>query len=146
QKTPTVISCTEEQRISFVNLMANYEGYEPFLWTDKFLDMNQIKVQKTDAPFIANELQKLKQQIWNEALTVLGIANLSTDQKERMVSDEVDLNMGSVIAQQDIRLNPRKQACDQINRMFGTNIDVDFRNDVVMIDKDEVKSEETEVT
>lgn len=138
QKTPVVVLCSENQRLTFQNLMKEYDGNEVFLWGDKSLDLSQVKALKTDAPFLAKDIQILKQQIWNEALTTLGIANLSTDKKERMVSNEVDLNMGSVIAQQYIRLNTRKKACEEINNMFGTNISVDFRNDVIVTRESEL--------
>ena len=70
-----------------------------------------------------------KNQIWNEAMTYLGISNVSYQKKERLISDEVTRSMGGTIASRQSRLEMRKEACDQINRMFGTNIDVDFRED-----------------
>lgn len=69
-----------------------------------------------------------KTQIWNEALTYLGIENTNTDKKERMVSPEVMGNMGDVEAQRFTRLNSRKQFCKEVNEMFGLDIDVDFRS------------------
>ena len=43
--------------------------------------------------------------------------------------DEVIRNMGGVIASRYSRLNTRKQACEEINKMFGLDIDVVFRED-----------------
>jgi hypothetical protein len=129
QKTPLVIRATENQRLTLKNMYMQYDGNEPFIFGDKNLDMDGIKVLKTDAPYVADKLNILKRQIWNEALTYLGIENSNTEKKERLVSDEVTTNLGGVEAQRYCRLNARRQAAKAINAMFGLNITVDFRQE-----------------
>ena len=46
-----------------------------------------------------------------------------------MISDEVLKNQGGTIASRYSRLNARRQSADQINKMFGLNIEVNFRED-----------------
>lgn len=133
QKTPTMIQCSENQRLVMKNLYKQYEGNEPFIFGDKSLDMNSIKVLKTDAPLVFNELTQLKREIFNEALTYLGISNVNITKKERLLSDEVTRNMGSIEAQKFTRLNARKEACDKINKMFGLDVDVKYREDIKML-------------
>lgn len=130
QKTPIIIQCNETRRLTMKNLYAKYEGNEPFIFADKNFDLNSLKVLKTDAPYVGDKLYTLKTQIWNEALTYLGISNVNTVKRERMISDEVVRSMGGVIANRHSRLEARKQACKQINKMFGTDINVKFRDDV----------------
>ena len=129
QKTPVLITCEESQRLTMINLYKQFEGNEPFIFGNKALDVNGLKVLKTDAPFVCDKLYQLKTQYWNEALTYLGIANINTQKKERMITDEVARNQGGTIASRYSRLNARKQACEQINKMFGLNIDVEYRED-----------------
>ena len=121
-----------------------YEGNEPFIFGTKDLDTTGLSVLKTDAPYVADKLYQLKTQIWNEALTYLGISNLNVQKKERLVSDEVMRNMGGVIASRYSRLNARRQACEQINEMFGLNIEVDYREDYREADNDGVIETDTE--
>lgn len=137
QKTPVLIRATENQRLTLKNLYMQYDGNEPFIFGDKNLDMDGIKALKTDAPYVADKLNILKRQIWNEALTYLGIENSNTEKKERLVSDEVTTNLGGVEAQRFCRLNARRQAAKQINKMFGLNIQVDFRQDKQTTDNEE---------
>lgn len=129
QKTPILILADENQRLTMKNLYHQYEGNEPFIFGDKKLNPNDIKVLKTDAPLIADQLFQMKINIWNDALTYLGISNVNLVKKERMLMDEVQRNMGGTIASRFSRLNARKQACKQINEMFGLNIDVEYRED-----------------
>lgn len=145
QKTPTLILSSEQQRLTMRNLYMQYDGNEPFIFGDKNMDIEGIKSLKTDAPFVADKLENLKHQIWNEALTFCGIENSNQDKKERLVSDEVGSNYGNIEAQRNVMLNVRKQACKKINAMFGTNIDVHFRSNLAtMVNVDNVSRETLE--
>lgn len=145
QKTPLIVRATENQRLTMKNLYMQYDGNEPFIFGDNNLDMDAIKVLPTNAPYVADKLNILKRQIWNEALTYLGIENSNTEKKERLVSDEVNSNLGGVAAQRFCRLNARRQAANKINKMFGLNIEVDFREEVKEMFKEDSGEEEKEV-
>lgn len=134
QKTPVLIQGEETQMLSLKNVYMMFDGNQPVIFGNKNLDINSIKVLKTDAPFVADKLYTLKTQKWNEALTYLGISNVNTQKKERLVGDEVVRSLGGTFASRYSRLNARRQAADQINRMFGTKIEVDFREDYRQID------------
>lgn len=134
QKTPKIVTCTENQRLVMKNLYAQYMGNEPFIFGDKNLDLSGIKTLDTTSPYVADKLYELKTQYWNEALTYLGISNVNTVKKERMISDEVQRNLGGTIASRYSRLLMRQQACEQINKMFGLNISVDYREDIQLLD------------
>lgn len=136
QKTPKIITCTENQRLVMKNLYAQYMGNEPFIFGDKNLDLSGIKTFDTTSPYVADKLYELKTQYWNEALTYLGISNVNTIKKERMITDEVQRNLGGTIASRYSRLFMRQQACEQINKMFGLNISVDYREDMQVLDID----------
>lgn len=139
QKTPILIQCSENQRLTMQNLYKEYEGNVPFIFGDKNLDINGIKCIKTDAPLVAGELISIKTQIWNDALTYLGISNVDMNKKERLITDEVTRNMGSTVASRYSRLEMRKKACAEINKMFGLNIDVEYRNDLQVIETDSIE-------
>lgn len=130
QKTPVALLCDENQRLVMKNLYLQYDGNMPFIFGSKNLDIKQIQAINTGAPFVADKVMETKNQIWNEALTYLGISNTSYQKKERLISDEVIRNMGGTIASRYSRLSERQKACDIINRMFGLNMSVDYREDI----------------
>ena len=144
QKTPVLIQCNESQRMTMKNLYKQYEGNEPFIFASKGLDANGLKVLQTGAPYVADKLYELKTQIWNEALTYLGISNINVVKKERMITDEVTQNQGGTVASRYSRLESRRQACKQINEMFGLDIWVDYREDFQDIEEQENENEEEE--
>lgn len=133
-KTPIIIKCDETQRLTMLNLYKKYDGNEPYIFGDKSINTNAIQVLKTDAPYVADKLYQLKTQIWNEALTYLGISNINVQKKERLITDEVTRNQGGTIASRYSRLNARRDACKQINEMFGLDIWCDYREDYQTID------------
>lgn len=127
QKTPKIIRSTNEERLTIENLFKKYDGNIPFIFGSKNLaDMQDITVLDTTVPFVADKIQVLKRQIFNEALTYFGIENANSEKKERLVSDEVASNFGGVDIARRTRLNARKLACRKINERFGLNIDVEF--------------------
>ena len=142
-KTPVLIACEEKQRLTMKNIYMKYEGNEPFIFGNSGLDPNALKVFKTDAPYLADRLYELKTQYWNEALTYLGISNINTQKKERMITDEVTRNQGGTVASRYSRLEMRKLACKQINEMFGLNIDVEYREDFQQVVERETSEEES---
>lgn len=138
QKTPVLIKCNETQRLTMKNLYMKYDGNEPFIFADNDLNPNSLQVLSTGAPYVCDKLYQLKSQYWNEALTYLGISNLNVQKKERLVSDEVMRNLGGVIASRYSRLEMRRQACEEINKMFDLNIWCDYREDYREMGDDEM--------
>lgn len=129
QKTPVLVQGTEKQRLTLLNLYKEFDGNTPFIFGDKNLDLNALKAIVTDAPFVSDKLYQLKTQIWNEALTYLGISNINVQKKERLITDEVTRNQGGTIASRYSRLDCRRMAADKINAMFKTDIEVNYRED-----------------
>ena len=130
QKTPVLIKTTENQRMVVQNVYMKYEGNQPVIIGDKNLDDNGIMVLKTDAPYVSDKLTDLKVQIWNEALTYLGIPNVAFNKKERMIKDEVQRTQGGVVASRFSRLKAREEACEQINKMFDLDISVRYNDEL----------------
>ena len=128
QKTPVLITCDENERLSFENIYSQFDGNRPVIYGSKALNKDNIQVLRTDAPYVSDKIYQLKVNIWNEAMACLGIANLSMQKKERLISSEVDQQMGGTLAQRYSFVQARQEAADQINKMFGTNITVKFRD------------------
>lgn len=139
QKTPLMLLADEKQMLTLKNLYMKYDGNQPFIFGDRNdLNPNSIQALVTGAPYVADKLYELKQNIWNEVLTFLGVPNVQMNKKERLITDEVNRGLGGVFASRYSGLLSRRQACDQINEMFGLNISVEYRNES---ETDNVKAE-----
>lgn len=133
QKTPVLIQGTEQQRLALKNLYKEFDGNSPFIFGDKNLDLNSLKCLQTGAPYVCDKLYNLKQMYWNEALTYLGINNTGAQKRERMLSIESSQAQGGTISSRYSRLQSRREAVEKINAMFGTNIEVNYREDFMSI-------------
>ena len=133
QKTPVLIQGTEQQRLTLKNLYKEFDGNSPFIFGDKNLDLNSLKCIQTGAPYVCDKLYNLKQMYWNEALTYLGINNTGAQKRERMLTIESSQAQGGTISSRYSRLQSRREAVEKINTMFGTNIEVNYREDFMTV-------------
>lgn len=139
QKTPVlVLAKNDTEKLTMKNAYMQYDGNAPFIFAYKDFDPNNIKALKTDAPYVADRLFNAKKEIWNEALSALGVPVTDRVKRERLLAAEIAGDKASSVAQQFIRLNPRKKACEQINKMFGLNLDVTYRrlDDLALLDEE----------
>jgi hypothetical protein len=90
---------------------------------------DQIRSIDTEAPYLADKLSDYKKEIFNEALTFLGISNIDY-KKERMITSETDSKNELINLNLQSYLATRKKACEQFNKLFGTNISVAVRSDL----------------
>lgn len=127
QKTPLAILCDEKQRLTMMNIYKQYKGNIPVIFGDKSMSLDNFKVLKTDAPYVADKLMIYKHNLWNEAMTFLGINNANTDKKERLITDEAEANNGLVKSSANVMLTTREEAADKINKKYGLNVSVTLR-------------------
>jgi hypothetical protein len=128
QKTPVLIRCDDKDRLTMKNLYKDYEGNEPFILGGKALNLEGLKVLKTDAPFVADKVQNYKHEIWNEALTFFGVNNANSDKRERLITDEVNANNEVISINAQAMLLTRLEACKWINEKYGLNVSVKMRS------------------
>lgn len=145
QKTPLLITCEEKDKQTMKNLYMKYDGGFPFIFAKKNqVTPNSIQVMNTEAPFLAEQLYELKQNIWNEALTYLGITNVNVQKKERMISDEVIRGQGGTLISRESRLQMRQECWDKVNKMFGLNVKVKFKEPEIADDKADKQKEDND--
>lgn len=130
QKTPLLITCPETMRLTMKNMYQQYDGNQPVIWGNKNLDPHALNVVNTNAPFVADKINLLKKDIWNDALNFLGIRT-PLQKRERIVATEAEQQESDAIANRYSRLNARQQACEQINKMFGLDIWCEYRPDLL---------------
>lgn len=142
-KLPYIIGVDNNQRLTMENLINQLDENKPAVFGTKEVAStikDNLKVLPTNPPFIADKLNDYKKEIWNEALTYLGINNLN-EKKERLITDETNTNNELINLNLQSYLVPRKEACKRFNKLFGLTgnkaIDVKVRSDLYNIIKQE---------
>lgn len=143
QRFPVMVVGDEKQRLMLENLYSQYDGNQPFIFGNKQqLTGEEMKVLNTQAPYVVDKLTEYKKEIFNEALTYLGINNVSVKKKERLTENESNENTELVNLNLQSMLAPRLEACRQFNEKFGLigtdkEISVRVRSDLENIIKHE---------
>lgn len=132
QKTPILIEGDTKTILTLKQVYMQYSGNTPFIFGNKQFDIsNKLNVLKTDAPYIVDKLDIHKHQIFNDALTVLGIDNANTDKKERLITNEVESNEELIKYYLNCFYKTRKKACDEINEKFGLDIEIELNKEII---------------
>lgn len=134
QKTPVLIEGDTKTILTLKNVYMQYSGNTPFIFGNKQFDIsNKLNVLKTDAPYLIDKLENHKHEIWNEALTYLGIDNANTDKKERLITDEVESNNELINYYLNCFYKTRKDACDRINEKYNLNIELSLNKEILKL-------------
>ena len=116
QKTPRIFTTSDDQVKSLKDALDIIDGNESVVVTLSPNLMKDTNAILEPAPYLADKLHESKQELWNEFLTLIGIANTSFRKKERNITDEVQFSQGGTIANRYNRFESRKRAIELINK------------------------------
>lgn len=130
QKTPFVL--TAETDAQLTSLKAGYNAIQdgkPVIAQVGQALTTGITAFKTQADPVFLQLQALKESIFNECLSKIGIPNRGRPKSAQVNNEEMMAINGQVIHERNDRYLPRIEAVNQINTLFekyGVNVSVDF--------------------
>lgn len=138
ERNPMIVACSQDQRLTVQNLISKIYDGEPVVWGSENLAVDNISSMIGVFPLNQNagagavssiKHMESKAKIWGEALTMLGIMNVNSEKRERMVVEEAAGNSGQVLASRESFMKPRQLACEQINEKFGLQISCEWAVD-----------------
>lgn len=109
-----------------------------FLLEDNELDStssSKLDVLNVKNTFVGREIMEIRRSIINEFLTNVGIDNANTDKRERLNSEEVNVNNTETNATINYWITNLNECFDRVNDMFGFSLRAsikDFREEVVI--------------
>ena len=126
QRTPRIWKTSQDKKRTLQDMLSNIDGMEENIATYESIDIDDMNVVLAPAPFVADKIDLHLDKEWAEFYRLIGVANLIEQKKERMIKDEMSASQGGTIASRFSRFEPRKSAIDEINKKFGTNIEVSY--------------------
>ena len=122
QKTPVIVQCSENERLTFKNLIAGVDADNPYLAVGDNLSLKDIKALQLGAPLVAPQLLEVQQTLYNRGNALLGITSVIVQKKERLVKSEVDTANADALANRRSRTMARDYASVQIKEKFGIDV------------------------
>lgn len=126
QQTPRFWKTSEDNKKTINELVNEVEANVNTIITYDNIDIDETSLVLSPAPYVADKLTELKKEEWAEFLELIGISNLSVQKKERVITDEIASTLGGTIASRYSRFESRRKAIEEINKKWGTNIEVEF--------------------
>ena len=145
QRTPRIWKTSEDKKRTLSDMLANIDGMEENIATYESIDIDDMNVVLAPAPFVADKIDLHLDKEWAEFYRLIGVANLVEQKKERMIRDEMSASQGGTIASRFSRFEPRKRAIDEINKKFGTNIEVSYYDGEPTTEEVKELSEEVDI-
>lgn len=137
QKTMAMIPTSQQQALTIENVYENLEDNIPYILLDsKGVDIENLKnalVFDNSNSFTGDKLLYVQNEVWNRILTMLGINNINHFKRERVNIAETDANLNEVFFMRRDRLNIRKRAAEQMNKLWGLNVEVEYYADEVEV-------------
>ena len=126
QATPRYWKSTEENQKTIQSIIRSVDSMDDEILISDNNVIDDVNCTLVPAPFVADKLNEAKKEEWAEFLELIGISNVAIQKKERVIRDEILTSMGGTIASRYSRFSSRKRAIDEINKLFGENIEVSF--------------------
>ena len=118
QRIPIVFKTTQQGKRNVEAAMQAQDAGAFACIVDKTQTEEVAEPMYQAVPYIADKLQIELEKIWAEALTFIGIANVD-EKAERLNSFEVGSQIEETVSMLNMRLKPRREACQKINKLFG---------------------------
>jgi hypothetical protein len=129
QNIPVIFSAADDSmKLSIEKFFADIYTGQPWVMVDRMLlqDGNQVLANVAEVPFLLDKLMDAKNETYNEFKATIGLNAPGADKKERLVVAEATSNEESKETCLNIMLSQRKIACEEINKVFGLKVSVDF--------------------
>lgn len=126
QKTPRIWTTENGNELSLKNAIDEMDAFCDTVSTYKDLNLQETNSVLSPAPYVVDKLDLYIDKQYAEFFRLIGIANLTTQKKERLITDEIQASQGGTIASRTSRFEPRKKAVELINERFGQKLEVKF--------------------
>lgn len=118
-KIPYIMETDENTHLTMQNILREIDDNTIAVFKNKAgFNLDDIKVINTTIPLILDKLGEYKIAIFNEFLNRLGVNTLH-EKKERLITDEANINNEATNLNLYASLRTRQLACDQFNKLFN---------------------------
>ena len=137
QKFPFLINTTKDNEMTMKTLISKVDKGSPYImYNKKIADLTTaVDVFNLNVPFVADKLLQYRFETEREIYTLFGFNN-NFEKKERLLTDEINVNNDFINCNIDSMFKKRKQFAELMNAKYGWNVKVTKRYEI----KEEVEN------
>lgn len=124
QATPRYWNCKDTNEKSLRGMLSDIDNFEETITSYNQINFDETGCTLAPAPFLLDKLDLNQDRMFNRFLRKMGVVNISYEKKERNIKDEILSQQGGTLVSRNFRLNPRLKAIDEINKKWGTNLEL----------------------
>lgn len=119
---------SEGEREKIIQMVRRVDRGDPAvrITNDLMSIVNNNQVYTSDINFLVNDYIIARQNIISRYLTEIGIRSNILTKKERLTEGEIDVASHEADHNREFYYNRRKKYIDEVNKMFGTSITVEW--------------------
>ena len=145
QKFPWVVAVSPENKTAINDMIENIENDEAVLLTT-LEEPQKAKALVSGAPYVLDKLEQLRQKLEDDIDTILGCNNVGiAEKKEHLTVGEVNANNQSIQESNDQYLEMIQEGFARELLVLGHEVDVELKNQVVMMDYPEESEDQEDV-
>ena len=131
QKFPFLINTTKDNEMTMRTLISKVDKGEPYImYNKKIADLSSaVDVFNLNVPFVADKLLQYRFETEREIYTLFGFNN-NFEKKERLLTDEINVNNDFINCNIDSMFKKRKQFAELMNKKYGWNVQVTKRYEI----------------
>ena len=111
-------------------MLSNIDGMMENVMAYDNIELDDINTVLAPAPYIVSDLDLHIEKEWASFYRLIGICSVVEEKRERLITDEVAMGQGGTVASRYNRYTPRQRAIDEINKKWGTNIEISYYDGV----------------
>ena len=140
QKFPFLINTTKDNEMTMKTLISKVDKGSPYImYNKKIADLTTaVDVFNLNVPFVADKLLQYRFETEREIYTLFGFNN-NFEKKERLLTDEINVNNDFINCNIDSMFKKRKQFAELMNAKYGWNVQVKKRYEIK--EKEECENE-----
>lgn len=126
QKTPRFITTNNENKMTVQNIVNNIDAFENEVIAYDNNYIENFNAVLAPAPYVSDKIMEHKREVWAEFLRFIGVANLSVQKKERLITDEIQMSQGGTLIGRYASAYPRGVWKREVKDKFGIDVDWHF--------------------
>lgn len=123
-----IIAVNNNSRLSAANINARIDAGDPAIMVDEGFSFEDVfsTIDLGADPDAIEKLHMVRVRMWSECIGLLGLDNINSDKRERMITAEAEANAEELDTMKAVNLHSRRLAARMISKRYDIDVSVRY--------------------